>query len=80
MRNVGVVRPIDELGRIVVPMEFRKMLGINPKDQLEISLSGNTITVKKYDKSCVLCGDMGDHMEFGDKTICINCLKKLRSI
>ena len=80
MRNIGVVRPIDELGRIVIPMEFRKVLGISAKDQLEISLSGSTISIRKYDKSCILCGETGDFMEFGDKIICINCLKKLRSI
>jgi transcriptional pleiotropic regulator of transition state genes len=80
MRKFGVVRPIDELGRIVLPREFRKVLGMNPRDELEISLVDNVITIKKYDKSCVLCGSEGDNFEFNDKTVCLECLKKLRNI
>ena len=80
MRKIGVVRPIDELGRIVLPMEFRKILGINPRDNLEISLTDSVITIKKYEKSCVLCGEEGDCFEFNDKVICLECLKKLRNI
>ncbi len=80
MRKIGVVRPIDELGRIVLPMEFRKVLGINPRDDLEISLTDNVITIRKYEKSCILCGEEGDSLEFNNKIVCLECLKKLRNI
>lgn len=80
MRTIGISRPIDELGRIVIPMEYRKALDIHAKDALEITLVDNTIKLKKYERSCVLCGAEGDHMDFNDRIICLDCLKKLRSI
>lgn len=80
MKFNGVARPIDELGRIVVPKEFRRSLGIEPRDLVELSLSGNTIVCKKLEKTCIICSDDGDHVEFEGKIICLNCLKKIRSI
>ena len=80
MKIKGVAGTIDELGRIVIPKEFRKSMGVEPKDLLELSLVGNTITCKKLEKSCIICSEEGDHLEFENKIICLNCLKKLKSI
>lgn len=80
MRFTGICRPVDELGRIVIPKEIRTMLGINIKDKLEIHMEGNSIILKKHESRCALCGNDGDFIEFGDKIICLECTKKIRAM
>ena len=57
MKSTGIVRKVDELGRIVLPIELRRTMGIEVKDALEIYVDGDHIVLKKYEPSCVFCGN-----------------------
>jgi transcriptional pleiotropic regulator of transition state genes len=65
-KATGIVRRVDELGRIVLPIELRRVLGIQEKDKLEIYTEGDTIILHKYAPGCVFCGDT-------DVRICERC-------
>ena len=60
MKSTGIVRKVDELGRIVLPIELRRTLNIDEKDSLEIYVDGASVILRKYEPSCVFCGDAGD--------------------
>lgn len=77
MKSTGIVRKVDELGRIVLPSELRKSLGIDVKDSLEIYTSGDSVILKKYLPSCIFCGEANDITVFKNKNICKNCLKQI---
>lgn len=77
MKSTGIVRKVDELGRIVLPSELRKTLNINVKDTLEIYTSGDSIILKKYFPACIFCGSADDITDFKGKNICNNCLKQM---
>lgn len=64
MKSTGIVRKVDELGRIVLPSELRKSLGIEVKDSLEIYTSGDSVILKKYLPACVFCGEANDIITF----------------
>lgn len=78
MKRLGVVRPLDRLGRIVLPIELRRSLGIELKDALEISVQGDQIMLRKYQRSCVFCQDAHGLEEFKGKLVCRSCRKGLR--
>lgn len=80
MKSTGILRPVDNLGRVVIPMEIRSTLGINPKDSLEIFTDGDSIILKKYSPSCVFCGNADDVLLFEEKRVCRDCLKKLSAL
>lgn len=77
MKATGIVRKVDELGRIVLPIELRRTMGIAEKDPLEIYVSGNTIVLQKYQSSCVFCDSSVDVTTFKDKHVCAKCRKEL---
>lgn len=77
MKSTGMTRPIDYLGRVVIPMEIRESLNIQPKDLLEIYLDGNQIILKKNTDSCVFCGSEDELISFEGKDICKKCLAKI---
>lgn len=77
MKSTGVVRRVDELGRIVIPIELRRNLDIGEKDALEIYVDGNHIILRKYEPACIFCGDAKDIHNFKEKNICKNCLSEL---
>ena len=72
------IRKIDELGRIVIPIEIRKILDIKEKDSLGISLENNCISIKKETPYCVFCNSNSNLKFFNNKNICINCIQKLK--
>lgn len=78
MKSTGVVRQLDQLGRVVIPMELRRTMNINEKDGLEIFVDGSTIILKKYEPGCVFCGEIKEVGDFKGKKICTNCMKGLR--
>ena len=78
MKSTGIVRKVDELGRIVLPSELRKSLGIEIKDSLEIYVSGDSIILKKYLPACIFCGEANEVTVFKGKYICSKCLKQLK--
>lgn len=77
MKSTGIVRKVDELGRIVLPMELRKNLDINIKDSLEIYVDGNSVILKKYFPACIFCGEADDVLSFKGKNVCNDCLKTI---
>ena len=77
MKSTGVVRKVDELGRIVLPIEIRKILDIQQKDAIEIFTDNDKIILQKYQPACVFCGETRDNVVFGEKRICRNCIEKL---
>ncbi len=79
MKSTGIVRKVDELGRIVIPSELRKKLNIEIKDSLEIYVSGDSIILKKYFPACVFCGEANDILTYKGKNICANCLNQLKN-
>ena len=80
MKYTGITRPVDELGRIVIPKEIRNSLKINTKDLLEIHIEGDMIVLKKNEEKCVLCGNSEELIPFGDKLVCRTCCASLGNI
>lgn len=79
MKSTGIVRKVDELGRIVLPIELRRTLDISERDALEIYVDGSAIVLKKYQPACIFCDDARDVTVYKGKNICAKCLKDLRS-
>lgn len=79
MKSTGIVRKLDQLGRITLPAEARKILDIDTKDPIEIFLDKDTIVLKKFSDSCVFCSEQDDFVPFNGKSICRKCLKALKN-
>ena len=78
MKAIGIVRKVDELGRIVLPIELRRTLDIEEKDSLEIYVDNDEIILKKYKPGCALCGESKKDMaEYNGKTICADCARDI---
>lgn len=77
MKSTGIVRKVDELGRIVLPIELRRTLGIDEKDSLEIYVDGSSVILRKYEPSCIFCGDAGEVLSYKGKNICRSCLEEM---
>ncbi len=78
MRSVGIVRKIDELGRIVLPKELRTSLSIDVGDPMEIFVDGSAIMLKKYEPSCIFCGEARDIIVYKGKNICSKCMENFK--
>ena len=78
MKNTGIVRKVDELGRIVLPVEMRRVLDISEKDPLEIYVDGGCVILKKYQPSCVFCDSIRGLVEYKGKNVCSACIRKLK--
>ena len=79
MKSIGIVRKVDELGRIVLPVELRRTLDIAERDALEIFVEGSAVVLKKYRPTCIFCDGVKDLSIYRGKTICPECLKNLRA-
>lgn len=77
MKSTGIVRKVDELGRIVLPIELRRTLDISERDALEIYVDGAAIVLKKYQPACIFCDDAKDITTYKGKNVCAKCLKEL---
>lgn len=77
MKATGIVRKVDELGRIVLPVELRRTLNIEVRDPIEIFVNEDTILLKKYAPACIICGENDDLIEYKGKKICRECIGKL---
>jgi transcriptional pleiotropic regulator of transition state genes len=80
MKKARIIRRVDELGRIVLPIKLRNQLNFDIKDFMEIYVNGNSIILKKYEKTCVFCGSDKNLIEFNDKVICNKCILNICQI
>ena len=80
MKSTGIVRKVDELGRIVLPIELRRTLDIAEKDSMEIYIEGDSIILKKYQPACIFCDNEKDIIEFRGKNICPRCFQEMSAL
>lgn len=78
MKSTGIVRRMDELGRIVLPSEIRKHMHLTQKDPLEIYVNGDSIVLKKYSPACIFCGDANGIIVYRGRNVCSSCIKVLK--
>ena len=77
MKSTGVIRRVDELGRVVIPIELRTQFGISEKDPMEIYVEGSSIILKKYEPNCIFCSNTQNLLSYNEKLICKECAKKI---
>lgn len=77
MKSTGIVRKVDELGRIVIPKELRTTLSIEERDGLEIFVDQERVILKKYAPACLFCSSGDETVYFKGKLICHNCLTEM---
>ena len=77
MKSPGLVRNVDELGRIVLPIELRRTLGIEEKDRIEIFVDGESIILRKYQPACIFCDNAKDIINYKGKNICPDCIRAM---
>lgn len=80
MKATGVIRRVDELGRVVIPIEIRNQFGISEKDPIEIYVDGSLIVLKKYEPNCIFCGSSKKLVEFAGKQICKKCVANIYKV
>ena len=80
MKSTGIVRKVDELGRVVIPIEIRNKFDIAEKDPIEIYVDGSCIILKKYEPNCIFCGNTKNLISYKDKLVCSKCAEKLSSL
>ena len=79
MNDTGIVRRVDDLGRIVIPMELRRTLGIHVKDPMAILVEGERIILEKHKDACVLCGSQEDIEEVKGRPMCEECIGAIKN-
>lgn len=77
MKSTGIVRKVDELGRIVLPIELRRTIGIEEKDRIEIFVDGESIILRKYQPACIFCDNAKDIINYKGKNICPDCIRAM---
>lgn len=80
MKSIGIVRKVDELGRIVLPIELRRTLDIAERDELEIFLDDDRVVLKKYEPSCVFCGATHSLQPYLGKNVCRECIENMKEL
>ena len=80
MKSTGIIRKVDELGRVVIPIEIRNQFNIAEKDPIEIYVDGSSIVLKKYEPNCIFCGSTENLISYNDKLICEDCSKKISKL
>lgn len=80
MKSTGIVRKVDELGRVVIPIELRRTLHIEKKDSLEIFVEDETIIFKKYEPACIFCGQAKNVKDIKGKKVCPACAEDISNL
>ena len=80
MKSTGIVRKVDELGRVVLPISIRQTMDINEKDSLEIFTDEHRIILQKYEPACIFCGNADNITMYQGKRICSDCINKIKSV
>lgn len=78
MKSTGIVRKVDPLGRVVLPIELRRTLQINEKDELQIYVEGDKVILQKHKPVCLLCGSSDKTKEYKGKLICSSCIEYIK--
>ena len=77
MKSTGIIRKVDDLGRIVLPIELRRTLDISERDELEIYMENDRIILQKFEPACIFCGSDQHLTVFHEKNVCGACIQKL---
>lgn len=77
MKSTGIIRKVDDLGRIVLPIELRRMLDIEERDELEIYMENERIILQKYEPSCIFCGSSRDLVSYRGRNVCQDCIREM---
>jgi AbrB family transcriptional regulator, transcriptional pleiotropic regulator of transition state genes len=77
LKSTGIVRKVDELGRVVIPIELRRTLGIGEKDALEIYVDGERIVLKKYEPACIFTGEVDNTVRYKNKVVSKKCIEEM---
>ena len=80
MRATGIARPVDPLGRVVIPVELRRSLDIKTDDLMEVFLDGEYIMLKKVEPKCIFCGGTEDIVSVREKCVCKACIEEMKNI
>jgi len=80
MGDTGIVRRIDALGRIVIPVELRRTLGINVHDPLAMRLENGSIIIERFRESCAICGAEGEMVTVKDRSVCVDCVGAVKRL
>ncbi|MBE6011046.1 AbrB/MazE/SpoVT family DNA-binding domain-containing protein [Anaeropeptidivorans aminofermentans] len=80
MKSTGIVRKVDELGRVVLPVELRRTLNIDVKDPLEIFIDNDKIVLKKYEPADIFTGEMDDLIDYCGKKVSRSSIKEMAKI
>ncbi len=80
MKATGIIRKVDELGRIVLPIELRRNLDIAERDELEIYVDGDNVILHKHEASCIFCGSISLLYHYQGKHVCTECIKNLEAM
>ena len=77
MKSTGIIRKVDDLGRIVLPIELRRTLDIEERDELEIYMENDRIILQKFEPACIFCGSSRGLVSYRRKNVCQNCINKM---
>lgn len=80
MKATGIVRPVDPLGRVVIPVELRRTLNIKTDDSLEVFVDGDYIMLKKYEPACIFCGNAEEVTQVNGKNVCASCIGEIKTL
>ena len=80
MKAAGIVRPVDPLGRVVIPVELRRTLNIKTHESLQLYVHGEYIMLKKYEPACIFCGNAKDVENIRGKNVCKDCLEEMKKL
>ena len=80
MKVIGMIRNIDDLGRLVIPKEYRDCLELMPHTPVEIVLTNNRLVIRKAVTGCALCGNTENVLDFEDSLVCLFCLQKMKEL
>ncbi len=81
MKSTGMIRAVDKMGRVVIPKEIRKQLGVkNDEDSFEIYMDGDNVILKKYQPTCIFCDNLADSVELCGHIVCKDCIEKLNHL
>jgi len=80
MKATGIVRKLDQLGRIVIPKELRNTFDLNEDDPIEIFTEGNDIILRKYQPACIFCNEATDVVQVEGKNVCRKCLERIKNM